>query len=196
MPLPLALVALLFVAGCVSMTGDRDVMPARAPDFTPAEIRQTTLLIRLSLTTLADRRRQSVAADYEGALLDALNERAVIVKDARVLADHERPPDTAAALAQARGLDADALIVVDVLLTSRRIAVCEDTRPRRIEIPLLAQKVEVLRTRDGATRLRIVDGLEAPMVEVDCDTGRARRRTVEEVVGTAAEKVVQGLLGP
>jgi len=196
-PLPLVLTALLFAAGCASITGDRETVPVRAADFTPAEIRQTTVLIRLGLPNLDDRRRSSFTADYEGALLDALNARAVIVKDTRVLGERDRATDTTAALARARDLDAGALIVVDARMTSRRLSVCEDSeRPRRIESAVLAQRVEVLRAGDGATRLRIVEGLDVPVVQVDCEAGRARRRTMPETFSEAAERIVRGLLGP
>jgi hypothetical protein len=196
-PLPLVLGALLLAAGCASITGNREAPPARAADFTPAEIRETAVLIRLSLANVADRQRASVAADYEGALLEALNGRAVIVRDTRVLGDRERATDTTAALTRARDLGAGALIVVDARMTSRRISVCEASeRPRRIESAVLAQRVEVLRAADGATRLRIVDGLDVPGVQVDCDAGRARRRTMQETFTDAAETIVRGLLGP
>jgi hypothetical protein len=196
-PLPLVLAVLLLGAGCASITGGREIVPVRAADFTPAEIRQTAVLIRLGLGGLPDRQRGSVAADYEGALLEALNARAVIVKDTRVLGERDRAADTTAALARARELDAGALIVVDARLTSRRLSVCEDSeRPRRIESAVLAQRVEVVRAGDGATRLLLVEGLDVPVVQVDCDAGRARRRTMQETFSEAAERIVRGLLGP
>jgi hypothetical protein len=62
---------------------------------------------------------------------------------------------------------------------------------------VLRQRVEVVRVSDGATRLRIVDSpsLDVPMIDVDCDTGRARDREINEMLSDGTERLLERLLG-
>jgi hypothetical protein len=199
-PVAALLVLSVLTAGCASTTGDRHPPPIRATDFRPTEIRRPAVLIRLRLAELhlTERQAKTVPGDYEGALLEGFNTRAVLVKDTRVVSDRDPVIDTPSALARAREVAADTLVVVDAEAQRQTIVVCEDTpRPRRGQATVLRQRVEVVRVSDGATRLRIVDSpsLDVPMIDVDCDTGRARDREINEMLSDGTERLLERLLG-
>src|SRR5437870_8830143 len=71
----------LAAAACASARGVEPV-PIRAADFRPAQIRQPAFVVRLAFAgQRSDREREALPVEYEGALLEGLNARAVLAKD-------------------------------------------------------------------------------------------------------------------
>src|SRR2546430_5744960 len=121
-------VVALAVAACAPMRGVEPV-PIRAADFRPAQIRQPALVVRLAFEgQVSDREREVLPAEYEGALLEGLNTRAVLAKDVQVVAGRDAKLDARAALGRARALGADHAIVVDVRVTAGGAVCCRGRR--------------------------------------------------------------------
>src|SRR2546425_11213515 len=148
-------------AACVSpRAGER--VPVRAADFGPAEARQPAVVVRVTFAGgLSDREREALPAEYEGALLEGLNARAVLAKDVQVLAGGDAKLDAHAALERARTLGADHAIVVDVRVATGEMIFCrESRRPFQAPATVWSQSVQVLRSSDGAARLAIPERSE------------------------------------
>src|SRR2546425_13297332 len=89
-------------AACASPSGVGRVT-IRAADFRPAEVRQPAVVVRVTFAGgLSDREREALPAEYEGALLEGLNARAVLAKDVQVLAGGDAKLAPQAALERAR----------------------------------------------------------------------------------------------
>ena len=190
----------LAVAACASTRGVEPV-PIRAADFRPAQIRQPAFVVRLAFTgQRSDREREALPVEYEGALLEGLNARAVLAKDVQVLAGRDAKLDARAALERARALGADHAIVVDVRVTAGEPIFCrESRRPFRAPATIWSHSVQVLRTSDGATRLTIADdsGLAITDFDADCDNPRASRRLPPwEAVTSAVARLLTRVVGP
>ena len=195
-----AAVVALAVAACAPMRGVEPV-PISAADFRPAQIRQPALVVRLAFGgQVSDREREVLPAEYEGALLEGLNTRAVLAKDVQIVAGRDAKLDARAALDRARALGADHAIVVDVRVTAGESIFCrESRRPFRAPATVWSQTVQVLRTSDGATRLTIPDdaGLAVTDFDADCDDPRASRRLPsEEAIASAVARLLTRVVGP
>lgn len=174
-------------------------MPTQAVDFKPTEIRQPVIFVRVTLAPnqFGERERGTLASEYEGALLDGLNERAVLPKDVRLAT--EGTFDVRAALARAREVGADHAILVEVRVTRGEALFCRGTgRPLRGLATIWTQEVQVLRTSDGAARLTLARGpaLAVTDVNVDCDDPKAsERRSPAETATEAVRKLLARLFG-
>src|SRR5437762_5989056 len=123
----LALLGLAATA-CVSPSGVEPA-PIRAADFRPTQVRQPAVVVRLAFAgQLSEREREALPAEYEGALLEGLNTRAVLAKDVEILAQGDAKLDAHAALARARTLGADHAIVVDVRVATGEAIFCRESR--------------------------------------------------------------------
>src|SRR2546423_2848396 len=130
--------------------------PVRVADFKPEQIRQPVFFVRFEFASDFDtKERQAEIADYEGALLDGLNSRAVLAKDVVVLRERDAQLDPAAMLGKARLLGADHAVSVHVQAIRPAPAVfCDGTRrPFRAPATVWSQAVSVVRASDGATRV-------------------------------------------
>ena len=190
----------LAAAACASARGVEPV-PIRAADFRPAQIRQPAFLVRLTFAgQRSDREREALPVEYEGALLEGLNARAVLARDVQVVAGRNVKLDARAALERARALGADHAIVVDVRVSADEPIFCRGSRrPFRAPATVWSQSVQVLRTSDGATRLTIADdaGLAITDWDVDCDDPRASRRLpTGEAVASAVARLLTRVVGP
>lgn len=184
--------ALAALAGCAGPTAATG--PSRAPDFRPSELRQPAVFVRVVFAgDFGDAERAGLPAQYEGALLEALNQRAVLVRDARLV---DRLPDPGAAAARAREVGADHAILVEVRVERGVAVFCRGgRRPFRAPVTVLAQTAEVYRARDGARRLG-VEPSPAADLEEDCEEPRAsRRRPPAEALGEAVNRLLTRLLG-
>ena len=193
----LTLTALL--AACASL--DTGPLPTRVVDFKSSEIRQAAVYVRLSFGPgeWGARERAALPAQYEGALLEGLNTKAVLARDVQMVPERDARFDARTALSRARAVGADHAIVVDVQVTQGVATFCAETRrPLRGQAMVLQQEVEVLRASDGAARLRVVrPTLAVANVEIDCDNPKeARRRTAEETLGAAVDKLLVRVFGP
>ncbi len=190
----------LAVAACAPVH-DVEPVPIRAVDFRPGQIRQPAVVVRLAFAgQLSDRERQALPAEYEGALLEGLNTRAVLAKDVQVVAGRGATLDAGAALERARALGADHAIVVDVRVTADQPIFCrESRRPFRAPATVWSQTVQVIRASDGATRLTIPDdaGLAVTDFDADCDDPRASRRLPSgEAIASAVARLLTRVVGP
>ncbi|HEU5321088.1 MAG TPA: hypothetical protein VFX28_09810, partial [Methylomirabilota bacterium] len=183
--------------GCAGLVPEPPT--TRAPDFHPRQIRQPAVFVRVVLEgswSAAD--RAALRADYEGGLLEALNARGVLVRDARSVDAREGQPRPETAVARAREIGADHAVIVDVRVAPETVRLCQDTRrPLRAQATVWHQDLHVLRAADGATRLKIVDNptLTAHDAEIDCDTPRdSKRRTPTETIAAALEALLRRLL--
>lgn len=201
MPRITLLVALAVpLAACASL--DTGPVPTRAVDFKSSAIRQPAIYVRFAFGQgqWSERERASLPRDYEGALLEGLNAKAVLAKDVQLVAGTDSRFDGRAALARARALGADHAILVDARLGQEVASFCTETkRPLRGTATVLSQEVEVLRASDGAARLRLIRGpaLAVTDVDVDCDNPRqSGRRSTDEMLSAAVEKILFRVFGP
>lgn len=196
-PVPLLLLATLILAGCAA--GGRDTTRAPVPrtltDFRPGEIRQPAVVIALS-SAFDARAGSAVTAEYEGALLEGLNARGIIVRDARRAS--EVGPDLRAAVAHARTVEADSVILVTVEVRPATVVFCrESRRPVSLGVTVWQQRVEIARASDAAVRLRTEGAeLEVTDADVDCDDPRRpRRRAPADTATAAAERLLTEIFG-
>src|SRR5260370_23785802 len=92
-----AVVALaLPAAACApgpSRAGERPG-PMRVADFKPEQIRRPVFFVRFTFgSSFEDEEKRNEMADYEGALLDGLNTRAVLAQDVVFLRERDRKLD-------------------------------------------------------------------------------------------------------
>ncbi len=189
-------VALALLAGCAtSPASSGPGVSTRAADFAPGQIRQPAVVVRLSLGpgSWNERERRQLPAAYEGALLEALDARAVITRDLR--SGPDAPADDAAALARARALGADHVILIAVRVDRQFQRFCPaGRRPFETVATVWRQQARVLRAADGAQRLG-AGPLTVSDVDADCEDPRAsRRRSPDETAADAVSRLLERLL--
>jgi hypothetical protein len=193
----LLLFAALLLAGCAA--DGRDTTSAPVPrtltDFRPGEIRQPAVVIALS-SALDARAGTALTAEYEGALLEGLNARGIIVRHAGRASEVGR--DVRAGVAHARAVEADSVILVRVEVRPATVVFCRESgRPVSLGVTVWRQRVEIARASDAAVRLRTEDdGLDVTDADVDCeDPRRPRRRAPAETATLAAERLLTEIFG-
>ena len=198
MPAVAALAALLLasvLAGCTAGRHDELIAPltTHAPDFRPADIRQAVVLVRVVVGTtsrLSERDRKELPALYESALLEALDARAILVRDVRSV-DARAGGELAAAAARAREVGVDHAIVVTLRVDTDVVRVCEDTRrPLQSQAGVWRQEARIVRAGDGGERLRAE--VTTADVEAECDGPRpsVQRRGTQAMTTAAVERLV------
>lgn len=201
-PARLALLPALLLAGC-TLGGPAGPIPApvtRAADFRSAQVRQTAVLVRVVVAANADlseRERRDLPALYEAALLEALDARAILVRDLRSVEAGAAVPEPAAAAARAREVGADHALVVSLRVEPDVVRVCEETRrPVQGRATVWKQDARLVRAADGGERLRAE--VTTPDVEAECDGARpsVHRRGLEPTAGAAVERLVGKVLVP
>jgi hypothetical protein len=175
----------------------------RVADFKPEQIRVPVFFVRFEFASDFDaKERQAEITDYEGALLDGLNGRAVLAKDVVVLRERDAKLDAAAMLAKARLLGADHAVSVHVqAIRPAQPVFCDGTRrPFRAPATVWSQAVSVVRVSDGATRVAVPamsGGLEVYDLDADCTNPReSRRRTPTEALNDAVTRLLNRIVGP
>ena len=124
--------------------------PVRVADFKPEQIRQPVFFVRFEFASDFDaKERQAEIADYEGALLDGLNSRAVLAKDVVVLRERDAKLDAAAMLGKARLLGADHAVSVHVQAIRPAQAVFCDGHVQFLPRTMREQTLRALLTRNG-----------------------------------------------
>jgi hypothetical protein len=198
----LALAALLLLAAGCAPTGSGTPAPVRAADFKPEQIRRPAIFVRFGFSgQFEDKERQAMLADYEGALLEGLNARAVLAKDVQLLAERDPKLEPAAAVEQARTLGADHAVYVQVRVVrpAQPVFCAETRRAFRAPATALTQMVGVLRVSDGARRLVVPatgGGLDVYDFEPDCDNPReSKRRTPTEAINDAVTRLLNRVVG-
>ena len=201
MPTLRALALAVLAVGCTS-SGATTAMPRTptgAPDYRPSQLRLVALVLHVTIsanTPLSEGERATLPGLYEGALVDGLNERALVLRDVAPAATRERTGAGAAA-ARAREVGADHALVVDVRIAPDVVRVCEEARrPLQGRATVFAQEATVVRASDGAVRTTL--WVKVPAVEVDCDAARPspRSRSAGATLTDAVEQLLGRLLGP
>jgi len=191
----------LLAAACAAPS-ETAPAPARASDFRPEQVRQPLVLVRLTLGPgeWEDRDRVTLPSEYQGVLLEALNARAVLAKEVQVRGEREGTLEARAALARARDLGADHVVLVEVRVSRTQQVFCRDgRRPFRATATLWAQSAEVMRARDGAARLVVTkdSSLDVLDVQVDCENPReSRQRSPSETIEAAVRRLLGRVVGP
>ena len=190
----------LLLAACAPAAQAPAVVPLRATDFRSSEIRQPVIFVQFTFGAgqYDDKERRTMPEEYEGALLEGLNARAVLTKEVRV-ATAGRDATLDATLARARELGADHAIFVEVRILRGAAAFCrEGRRPGfQAQATLWGQRAEVVRTSDGAARLRT----PGPSVAVydfdaDCDNPKdSRRRSPAEAAAESVNRLLTRIFG-
>jgi hypothetical protein len=169
----------------------------RTSDYRPSQLRQTAVTVRVAIgqnAGLSDVERAALPGRYESALVEGLNERALVVRDVRVRTGPESP---AAAAARATEVGADHAIVVDVRIEPDVVRVCEDTpRPLQGRATVVKQQARVVRASDAMVRSTLE--VDVPAVEADCDARRpsARSQGIAATVASAVDRLLARLLRP
>jgi hypothetical protein len=186
----------LLVAGC-ALGGQSDAPAApitRANDFRPAQVRQAVVLVRVvvgSTSELSERDRKDLPALYESALLEALDARAILVRDVRSVDARGGVPEPAAAAARAREVGVDHALVVSLRVEPDVVRVCEETRrPLQGRAIVWRQDGRVVRATDAGERLHAQ--VTTPDVEAECDGPRpsVRRRGLQATTTAAVERLL------
>jgi hypothetical protein len=189
----------LLVAGCtLTGRGDAPTSPARASDFRPAELRQTVVLVRVAIgstAALSERERKEAPALYESALLEALDARAILVRDVRSIDARAGVPDAGAAAARARDVGVEHALVVSVQVEPSVVRICEDTRrPLQGRATAWRQQARLVRAADAGERVRA--DVTTPDVDAECDGPRpsVQRRGVQPTAAAAVERLLAKML--
>lgn len=198
-----AVAALILLATGCGPAGTSGPAPRRASDFKPEQVRRPAIFVRFDFAgAFEDKERRAQLDEYEGALLEALNARAVLARATIFLRERDPRLVSDAALAKARELEADHVVYVQVRVVRPAQAVfCSETRrPFRVQATVWGQQVDVLRVRDGAVRIAVPGfggGLDVYDFEPDCDNPReSKRRTPAEAIGEAVNRLLNRVVGP
>src|SRR3990172_9114388 len=124
----LAVLALLLAACGEVLQGEP--APTRAPAFRPEQVRRPLVLVRLvrGPGEWEERESRALPDEYQGALLEALNARAVLAREVQVRGERDGRLDAPAALARARELGADHAVLVEIRVAQVQAAFCRDSR--------------------------------------------------------------------
>jgi hypothetical protein len=171
----------------------------RAPDFSARQIRQPAVFIRVAgWPDLNDREREALADTYEGALVAAFDEYGSPPTDLQRVVPGERF-DARTALARARQVQADHVIIIDLRVSRRDAVFCTDSpRPFRAITTVWSQGVQVVRVSDGASRVAVASGgdLDVTELEADCaNPRRSHRRDRAQMLAAATQALTQRILG-
>lgn len=198
-----ALVIVVFaivLTACSSATRDttsRDDTIA-GTRFAPLTLRQPAVFVRVQLGPgqWSERQKSSLAAEYEGALVEAMNARAVLARDVRLLAPRDAL-DRQAALSRAREVGADHAVLVEAKIEQTEREFCKGTRGafRRLTT-VWTQRLVAVRASDGAVAFETLNPVEVTGFEPDCDAPReSRTRSPADELAHAVETLVARLLG-
>lgn len=175
----------------------------RHPDYRPAAIRRPAVVLQVSL----DRRgfaeeaftreeRAAIPDQFEAGLLDALNSQGIFPLD--ITLTTAGTPNRGEALARARSLRADLLLLVDMHLGRRDLVYCRETaRPFLARSTLLEVTLEVLRVSDGTQLLLEPPAPDQPLTDIEAECGRepsVRRMSLEELAGAGISRALALLL--
>lgn len=185
----------------------------RHPDYRPAEIRRPAVLLQVSLDQtgfgegeFSSQERASLPDQFAASLIDGLNSQGLFPLDVALTAQPayrgaSNPIDRLdldQALARARSLRTDVLVVVDMHLGRRDVDYCRETRrPFRARSMVLAVTLKVLRVSDGTPLLFEPPTDDPPLTDVETDCGPKRsvhRLSLQELTDAAVSRVVTRLL--
>ncbi|OGL17394.1 MAG: hypothetical protein A3G97_10305 [Candidatus Rokubacteria bacterium RIFCSPLOWO2_12_FULL_69_21] len=185
------------LAGLGLLTGCMSPGPAavRHPDYRPANIRRPAVVLQVS-GEFASREPTAISDPFEAGLIDALNGQGVLPLDVAV--STSRTLDRDQALARARSLRADALLLVEMRLERKDVVYCRETRrPFAARSTVLAVTLEVLRVADGTRLLLEPPDADHPLTDIEAECGRepsVRRVSLEELAGAGISRALTLLM--
>lgn len=203
------LAGLWLLQGCASPAP----VAVREPAYRPAEIRRPAVVLQVSLDQsgfgegeFTNQERSGLPEQFESTLIDGLNSQGIFPLDVALSAlrayrgssDPIDRLDRGQALARARSLQADVLLVVDMHLSRRDLVYCRGAgRPFAARTTVVAVTLEVLRVSDG-TRLLLEPpdaGLRVTDVDAPCTREqRARRLSSEELADATVSRALTVLM--
>lgn len=191
-------VLLAACGGATRGTAPQSEKAAPPVPFAPLALRQPALFVRVQLGPgqWSERQKASLPSEYEGALVEAMNARAVLARDVRLLASRD-PLDRKAALTRAREVGADHAVLVETKVEQTEQTFCKGTRQafRRLTT-VWTQRLVALRASDGAVAFETLNPVEVMGFEPDCDAPReSRTRSPADQLAHAVEALVARLLG-
>ena len=197
------LAAILLVAGCAPAARESHPTPApaRGADFKPAEVRMPAITVHFTFGPgeFSEQERRSLPGEYEGAVLEGLNARAVLARDVTLVSDRQPRVDARAALARAREVQADHAVIVEVNVTRGRLELCREARrPFPANVTRWRQTVEVLRVRDGARRLALAESAALFTIDLEencSNPAESQRRSTGDTLQRAVDKLLTRLVG-
>jgi len=186
----------------------------RDPAYRPSEIRRPAVVLQVSLDQtgfgegeFTSQERAGLPEQLEAGLIEGLNTRGIFPLDVALIAlrAYRGTPnpidglDRTPALARARTLKADVLLVMDMHLSRRDLVHCREVRRPFLArgTTVLAVTLEVLRVSDGARLLLEPPdaGLTLTDVEAQCaPERRVRRLSAEEMTDAAVSRIVALLM--
>lgn len=206
--------ALLAASGCATP----ELGPAgpwRDPAFRPSAVRQPAVYLQVSLERagmgsgpFSAEERAAIPERYETAVQEALNGAGILPVEITLEARRaEKTNDLplaglkpAAALARAREIGADHLVIVDARLSRRDLALCRQGGRALVGTATYWEAgLEVLRVSDGVRVLVEPPGAEQRVLdlEVDCQQGRLiRRKAMDEMIEESANRTLEPLARP
>jgi len=152
--------------------------------------------------------RAGIPERYESAVQEALNGAGILPVDITLEARRaEKTNDLplegikpAAALARAREIGADHLVIVDARLSRRDLPLCRQGARALVGTATYWEAgLEVLRVSDGVRVLVEPPGAEQRVLdlEVDCRQGRLiRRKAMDEMIEESAKRALEPLSRP
>lgn len=185
------------LAGLGLLTGCMSPGPAamRHTDYRPADIRRPAVVLQVS-GEFASREAASISDRVEAGLIDALNGQGIFPLDVAV--STSRTLDRSQAVARARSLRADALLLLEMHLGHRDVVYCRETRrPFAARSTLLAVTLEVLRVSDGARLLLEPPDADHPLTDIEAECGRepsVHRLSLEELAGQGISRALTLLI--
>lgn len=203
--------ALWLFHGCASQAAPVSV---RDPAYRPSEIRRPAVVLQVALDRtgfgegeFTDRERAILPEQLQAGLIQGLDARGIFPLDVdlaalRAYRGGSNPLEglnRAQALARARSLQADVLVVVAMHLSRRDLVFCRETRrplPARGTI-VLATTLEVLRVTDGRRLLLEPPDANLTLTDVDAPCTReqpARRLSFDELTDLAVGRIVTRLM--
>ncbi len=199
MRVPVAALALLVTACAHPSGGPTTATTGTGQAFKPSTVRQPAVFIRVEIGVgqFSERQVASFPQEYEGALVEALNARAIPARDVRLVSVRDKL-DPKAALARAREVGADHVFLVNARVQQTDAVFCRDTRrPFRARTAVWSQRLVVLRTSDGARAFETLNPVEVQGVDPDCDAPKdSRPRSASEHITAAVEALLARLLSP
>lgn len=204
------LTLLWLLGGCASPAP----VAMRDPAYRPWEIRRPAVVLQVALAQtgfgegeFTGGERASLPEEFEAALIDALNTRGIFPLDVTLTAlrhyrggsDSITLVDRGQALARARNLQADVLLVLDMHLSRHDLVFCREVRRPFVArgTIVLAVTLEVLRVSDGVRLLLEPPDADLTFADVAAECAperRARRLSPQEMTDAATSRIVTLLM--
>jgi hypothetical protein len=202
MRIPIVVLA-VFVAGCFAgsiKTSDvSSTTKGTGQAFKVSAVRQPAIVVRVEVRPGEFGKREIATwpEEYEGALVEALNARAIPATDVRLVSAKEQL-DPKTAVARAREVGADHVFLVDARIRQSENVFCRGTRRAfRAKTAVWSQRLIVLRASDGARAFETLNPVDVESIEPDCDAPNdSHTRSPSEHVNAAVEALLGRALSP